>query len=387
MAKEHARQAAHSLAEENRTFKQKPSGVEQIPGPLAYPQELLPLLLLGLWAVAAGTEGASPLSGGAVAQRGAAILVLSASAATAGAAAGVCGSAARGRGRRSRGLVSTAVVHNLGQQLGAASGNVVLRLLGGLILSRATRSRGVLHLLGWVPGRSHGARALLRVQGVGSVLGVARNLSEDVADGRQTVLRLVRGDVVNVGGVGKGVGLVRNVASQRSRVLASGEGVSQRRRLNDALVGERLGRGRQDGKLCLVPAGQSRGLGGELRHGVLASGIGAVALGRLLHPLLNDHALLVSHAHTSLELLLHNRVLSNETGREAGQADLLDAQVVPSGHGPRRLRGVGARVRALVGEIQLTGPVSSVRQVRGVGFLLNDDLRRAATSRAVKESR
>lgn len=178
---------------------------------------------------------------------------------------------------------------------------------------------------------------------------MARDLSKDVTDGRKTVVRLVGRDVVDVRSVGEGVRLVCDVARERCRVLTASEGVSQGGRLDYSLVGKRLGGGRQDGKLGLVPARQAGGLCCELGNRVLSRGVGAIALcGLLLHSLLDDHALLISHTHAALELLLHDGVLGDKAGGKAGKADLLNAQVVPSSHGSSSPRSVGARVGALV---------------------------------------
>lgn len=51
--------------------------------------------------------------------------------------------------------------------------------------------------------------------------------------------------------------------------------------------------------------------------------------GRLLvHASLNDLELLVAHAHAALQLLLQDRVLRYKAGRQASNANFLDAQAV-----------------------------------------------------------
>jgi hypothetical protein len=53
----------------------------------------------------------------------------------------------------------------------------------------------------------------------------------------------------------------------------------------------------------------------------------------LLQPLFNDDALLFSHRHAPLELFLYYWILCDKSGRQAGDANFLDAQAVTSRHG------------------------------------------------------
>jgi hypothetical protein len=87
------------------------SRVEQVPGPLAEPQEFLSLCALGLGAVAAGTERtSSSRGGGAVAEgRASTLFVLGARSSLAGASVVLGhGNSSAGR-RRGRWLVASVV--------------------------------------------------------------------------------------------------------------------------------------------------------------------------------------------------------------------------------------------------------------------------------------
>lgn len=101
--------------------------------------------------------------------------------------------------------------------------------------------------------------------------------------------------------------------------MAAGEGLVERRGLDDALVGELLVRGRDDAE----PGGSfaARGAGGF--HGAEGSGAGhlfgavdgrVAGAGGLLEPRFDDVALLLSDGDAALELLAHCGVLRHEAG-------------------------------------------------------------------------
>lgn len=343
--------------------------MEEIPRALAQTEEFLAFLALRLGGVAAGSEGTAASRGRAVAEGWrAAILVLGARAATAGARATVRGivvlavvvvgatvrrwcSRCRccrwllprghvrgmlwlGRGRRRR-LVAS-VVHQPRQQLGSAAGQLHLRLLGRLVLPWPDRRRRLLlcWLLGghrrvaWGRERTPAAvgehvvpRRIVRVAG--------HRMANNIGDRWQAVVGLICRYMVDVRGAGKVRGLVRDVPCQGVRVVSAGECLSERRGLDDALVGKLLVRRRNNGQAGLIPTRQAGRLGDEVVAVVVLRTVdGSIAsLSRLLlQPRFDNVPLLFPHGHAALELLLHDRVLRHKAGREAGQANLLDAQ-------------------------------------------------------------
>lgn len=65
-------------------------------------------------------------------------------------------------------------------------------------------------------------------------------MAENVADGRQSIIRLIGRYVVDVGRVGKPRRVVCDVSRQGLRVVHAREGLVERRRLDDALTSELL---------------------------------------------------------------------------------------------------------------------------------------------------
>lgn len=214
--------------------------MEEIPRPLAQPEELLALRPLRLGAVPPVAERPPPRRGPVAQRRAHALLVLGPGPPPG--AAAVSRPAPGVRGRRGRGLVA-AVVHQLRQQLRAPRCELRLRVLGRLVLSRARRGRP---WRGWrgrrVPWRRGGRSRAAGVHGVvaGRLGGRGETVAEDVADGRQPVVRLVGRHVVDVGCARQPRRLVRNVPRQRLGVVNAGKGLVQGRRLDDALGGELL---------------------------------------------------------------------------------------------------------------------------------------------------
>lgn len=211
------------------------SRVEEVPGAITEPHEFLLLAELAAGAITALAEGTASRCGRAMAERRAGtVLVLGAVAALASAvrvAARHAGSLGR-RGRR--GLVS-AVVDQLGEELGAAAGELNLCIFSRPVLSRPATSTSA-------GGGQRGSRGGMgRVSGLsGSAITVGADALEDIGDRRQTVHRLVRRDVVDVGGVGEVGGLVGDVPGERMRLVTAGEGLIKRSGLDHAFMGELL---------------------------------------------------------------------------------------------------------------------------------------------------
>jgi hypothetical protein len=179
----------------------------------------------------------------------------------------------------------TAVVNKPGEKLWSATSQLLLGLLGRLVFPRPARRR-CLHVRGrrrvargceGTPG-AHG----LRVKRRGGVLLVARKvLPEDVANGRQAVACLVGRHMMDVRSAGE-VRRVRNVSRHGGILLAPGEAVAKRGRLDDALVGELLVRRSDNRQTGRLPARHAGRLGRELGHAIFVLFRGPVALGRLL---------------------------------------------------------------------------------------------------------
>jgi hypothetical protein len=106
--------------------------------------------------------------------------------------------------------------------------------------------------------------------------------------------------------------LVRYMSCQRVSVVHAREGLSERRRLDDALSRKLLvGRG-YDGEARggLVATRHPGRLGGKLRPILVPW---TVALGRLLlEPRFDDMALLFPDRHAPLQLLLHDGILGDK---------------------------------------------------------------------------
>lgn len=95
---------------------------------------------------------------------------------------------------RRGGLVS-AIVHNLGQELGATAGEFLLSVFRRLVFSRARRERSLVCRLR-VPWRGQGGTGSRAVGGGVAVAMLASR--EDIVDGWQTVAGLCGRNVVNV---------------------------------------------------------------------------------------------------------------------------------------------------------------------------------------------
>jgi hypothetical protein len=230
-------------------------------------------------------------------------------------------------------------------------------------------------LSGRVAGGGQGTMARTRVQRAVIRLRVSRKtLAKHVRDGGKAVGRLLGGNVVDMRRVGEVRGLVGDVSGQRV-VVSAGERLAEGSRLYDALVGKLLVRGCHNTQTRggLVPSRHAWGLGGKLVL-VLAQ-VGAVSLGRLLvKSSLDNLALLLAHVHATLQLLLHDGVLGDETGRQTSQTNLLDTEAIPLA-GESRCLGAGSCASAL-GKIQLSWSMAGSLDYWGTGFLLDKDLGR-----------
>ncbi len=152
-------------------------------------------------------------------------------------------------------------------------------------------------------------------------------LSEDIRDGWQAVARLVRRDVMDVGCAREVRLLIGDMARRRLRVVPAGERLAQRSGLDDSFMRELLVRRCYDaqsrGSSTLL--GKTGRLGRELSS-VPVGVVRPVSLRRLLlQSLLNDLPLVVANRQATLELLLHDGILRDETGRKAGDTNFLDA--------------------------------------------------------------
>lgn len=204
---------------------------------------------------------------------------------------------------------------------------------------------------------------------------------EDIRDGREAVRGLVRGYVVDMRRIRQVRGLVLDVSRQRMRLVTARERLVQRRRLNDALVGELLMRGRHDAKSRRRLATRCAGCfhrpeSIRVRH-LLRAIDGRVARARgLLEPRLDDVALLFAHRDAALELLAHCGVLRHEAGGEAGEADVLDCEAACFSRRERRgaflVRVCGAGV--VLGEVELARSVARGGEAGRRGLFLDDDL-------------
>lgn len=338
--------------------------MEEIPGAVAEAQELFLLLALRLGAVTAGSKGPTTSGVGAVSKRRAASLVIGAPA-LATTRAAVAGAGAEG-GRR-RGRLVSGVVHNLGEQLRAATSHVLLSLFGRSVSCRVRSRLAVGRMRA---GRSRGSR-MSRMSGVtmvvfGATQAGRRHRATVVVHRRlfwalRRAVRVVGGEDITNGGEARRVlrrGMrmrlmrVRGLVMRMMRVmrrrqgmtavvilLTACEALAQRGRLNHTLVGKLLMRGSDDGKArrCALPTiHESRLFGRVLAAvpGVVLVRVRAEVLIDLLlvQTLNNDFALLLTNRHAALQLLLHDRVLRNESWREAGKANFFYAEAFATRH-------------------------------------------------------
>lgn len=177
--------------------------------------------------------------------------------------------------------------------------------------------------------------------------------------------------------------LVLHVSCERVRLVTARERLVQRRRLDDALVGELLVRGRDDGQsggrfAARCPGGFHGSEGAGAGH-LLGAVDGRVAgAGGLLQPRLDDVTLLLADGDAALELLAHCGVLGHEAGGEAGEPDVLDGEAAGFARGERRgaflVRVGGARV--VLGEVEFARPVARRGEAGRGGLFLDDDLGR-----------
>lgn len=172
--------------------------------------------------------------------------------------------------------------------------------------------------------------------------------AENVGEGGQTVGRLRRGNVVDVGGLTQSAGAVMLDGS-------GGEGMFPRPQSRERLVHRR---GLDDPVLRREGRG-GRGRDGEARGGAFAAGGrgGRGAPGFASAAFLpggDDLALLVSDAEAALELLAHAGVVGLEARGEAGEADVMDGEAggVAGGEGPG---GGAGGLWAVVGEVGAGG--------------------------------
>lgn len=349
--------------------------MEKIPSSLADAKELFPLGTLRLGTVAAAAKWSGPPgSRGPMTQGWAGTLFVVCSAPLAGAAALVLmGKSSSPRGGGSWWLMS-GVMNKLGQELCPATGQFVLGFLGRSVLARSAGQwrLSVLRSLAW---RGRRAVARCRIQTVARTGFVVGDTGpKHVCNRRQPVGRLLRGYMVDVRCARKIRGLVGDVPGERVRVVSAGEGLAKRSRLNDTLIGKvfvgrchdaqsrrRLVASRHAGRLC-----------GELVHSLVLAGIWSVTLCRLLlQTSLNDLALLLPHAQTALQLLLHGGVLCDEAGRQTGEANLHDTESVSFARKSSRLCSRAGQTT--LGEIELSRSVAGRRDHWGTWFLLDDD--------------
>lgn len=161
------------------------------------------------------------------------------------------------------------IVHELGEELGAAACDLDLGVFGRAVLPRPPRMGDRVRAVAWRwerrsrigVGRVRG-RASVLVEGPPSLTVGAEALPrEHVRDGRQAVGRLVRRDVVDVRGVREVRVLVGDVARQRVRLVPSCEGLVEGGGLDDPLVRKLLvGRGHDAESRRRFPPGSARRL-------------------------------------------------------------------------------------------------------------------------------
>lgn len=180
--------------------------------------------------------------------------------------------------------------------------------------------------------------------------------------------------MVNVRCARKIRGLVGDVPGQRVRVVSAGKGLAKRSRLNDTLIGKVFVRWSHNAqsRRCLVASRHAGRLCGELVHSLVLASIWSVTLCRLLlQASLDDLALLLPHAQTTLQLLLHGGVLCDEAGRQTGEANLHDSESVSFARKSSRLCSRAGQTT--LGEIELSRSVAGRRDHWRTWFLLDDD--------------
>jgi hypothetical protein len=141
-------------------------------------------------------------------------------------------------------------------------------------------------------------------------------LAEDIGNWRETVGRLISGEVMDVRGARQVGSLVGEMSRQGLRVMSTGEGLAQGRRLNNPLVGKLLVGRRYDAQSWwgFIAPWHARSLRGELGTTVLILAVvGAIAFGRLLlKPCLDNAPLLFPNIDALLQMFLHDGILSHE---------------------------------------------------------------------------
>lgn len=176
-------------------------------------------------------------------------------------------------------------------------------------------------------------------------------------------------------------GLVGNV-SGHGKVVSASKSLAERGGLDHPLVGKLFMRwcDNAQSRRDLVASRRDAGCLGSKRCyvGTVLAAIRAISLGRLLlESGLDDVSLLLADIHTTLQLLLHHGVLCDKAGRQASETDFLDTERVPAAGKPCRL-GTRTHHGIILGEIQLSRPVSRGGQIWRAGLLLDEDLRGGA---------
>ena len=387
------------------------SRVEKIPGTGAEPHELVLLSKVGFGAVPAFAKDSSRAWTAAKRGRAIPLVLCSWSPSPAGAPCEVTAgmsermfvrchalTAWRRRGWR---LVPS-IVYQLGSKLLSPGRHLCNSFLGGSVLTgprgnrwgrallwarrRQTRRWKCLALGICVGGRtrveearSRGASVLSRT--IQCLAMTAESfVGENIGNRRQSILRLDHWCMMDVRGI------VGGVPCQVRWLMAARKSLVEWSGLDDPLIRKLFVRRRNDGE---TRRGSLPGCHGSLQASAgkcmllpVASAVRTFCI--LLQPCFDYLSLMLSYLDASLQLFLHARVLSLETGREAGQADVLHAKVgTVSGQGRRWPRRARLRIIVARGQIQLARTVS-----RGVWYFgrrwrlfLHNDLGRLASSR------
>lgn len=219
-------------------------------------------------------------------------------------------------------------------------------------------------------------------------VGLHALLAEHVRNGRQAVCRLLGGHVVDMRRTRHVGWLVRKVSGERLGV-SSGESLAERSRLDDALVGELLGR-RGDyaeaSRGLVATGGDARRLVSEMGRRVLVLAVAcAVLAGRLLlQSGFDDTALLFPHIVAAVHIVPHDRIMGDKAWGQARKRALLDAEAFPATQSWASRGCTGASDRSLR-QVESSGPVPGWGcglavagccggHLRRPRFLLNDDL-------------
>lgn len=170
--------------------------------------------------------------------------------------------------------------------------------------------------------------------------------------------------------------------SGHGRVVSAGKSLSKRSGLDHPLVGKLFSRwcDYAQSRRGLVASRRNAGcLDSKSSHvGTVLAGFGTVSLGRLLlESGLDDVSLLLADIHTTLQLLFHHGVLCDEAGRQASETDLLDTERVPATRKPCCLSTRTCQ-NTVLGEIELSRPVSRCGEIWGAGLLLDEYFRGGA---------